>query len=189
MNIKPVVREVLQIVLLALVIFFALHFLIQNFRIEGTSMLPNLQNGQYVLVNKTAYWFGNDPSRGDVIVFRKPDQSNQAPNQMPEDLVKRVIGLPGDTVEVKRDGTVYINGEIIEEPYLSSNVGGISGTWVVPEDEYFVMGDNRGVSNDSRSIGTIPQENIVGKAWLIIWPIGDWGFAPNETVALEAASS
>ncbi len=182
MNMKSIIREILQIVLLALVVFFALHFLIQNFRIEGTSMEPNLHNRQYVLVNKTAYWFGSNPSRGDVIVFQAPDQPQY-------DRIKRVIGMPGETVEVKRDGTVYIDGEILEEPYLSSNTGGLAGTWVVPSDEYFVMGDNRGVSYDSRNGGPIPQGNIVGKAWLIIWPIGDWGFAPNETVVLEAAPS
>ena len=182
MNIRPVVREILQIVLLALVVFFALHFMVQNFRIEGTSMVPNLQNGQYVIVNKIAYWFGNNPGRGDVIVFQAPDQPEY-------DRIKRVIGLPGETVEVKRDGTVYINGEIIEEPYLSANVGGLSGTWEVPQDEYFVMGDNRGVSYDSRNGGPIPRGNIVGKAWLIIWPIGDWGFAPNETIVLETSPS
>lgn len=186
MNIRPIIREILQVVLLALVVFFALHFLIQNFRIEGTSMEPNLHNGQYVLVNKTAYWFGSNPSRGDVIVFQSPDQ---APNQTPNDLIKRVIGMPGDTVEVKRDGTVYVDGEILEEPYLSSNISGLFGTWVIPPDEYFVMGDNRGVSNDSRAIGTIPRENIIGKTWLIIWPFGDWGFAPNEIVVLEATPS
>ncbi len=96
---RTFIRETLQVVLLALVIFFAIHFMVQNFRIEQTSMQPNLHEGQYVLVNKTAYWFGHNPRRGDVIIFQVPDQP---------DRVKRVIGLPGETVEVKPDGTVYI---------------------------------------------------------------------------------
>jgi len=176
---RPLIREAIQIILLALVVFFALHFLIQNFRIDGTSMEPNLHDRQYILVNKTAYWFGNNPDRGNVIVFQAPDQ--------PElDRIKRVIGLPGETVEVKRDGSVYIDGQLLEEPYLPPNLGGPYGSWEVPEDEYFVMGDNRGVSYDSRNGGPIPRENIIGKAWIVIWPIGDWGFAPNESVAFAS---
>jgi len=179
MTIRTIIRETLQIILLALVIFFAIHFMIQNFRIEQTSMLPNLHDGQYVLVNKTAYWFGHNPQRGDVIVFEVPDQP---------DLVKRVIGLPGETVEVKPDGTVYINGTQLEEPYLAAYHSGTSGTWTVPQGEYFVMGDNRSVSQDSRKIGAIPRHKIVGKAWLIVWPLHDWGWAPNRSVALAAAT-
>jgi signal peptidase I len=176
---KSVIREVLQVILLALVIFFAVHFMIQNFRIDGTSMEPNLHDGQYVIVNKTAYWFGRSSARGDVIIFNAPDQ--------PLDRVKRVIGLPGDTVEVKPDGTVYVNGELLDEPYLPSHHSGTSGVWTVPEGEYFVMGDNRSVSYDSREVGTVPRDMIIGKALVIIWPIRDWGFAPNESLELATA--
>lgn len=175
---KPIVREILQIVVLALVVFFALHFLVQNFRIEGTSMEPNLHDSQYILVNKTAYWFGQSPERGDVIVFQAPDQPEY-------DRIKRVIGLPGETVEVKKDGSVYIDGQFIEEPYVVKP-GGVSGTWEVPDNEYFVMGDNRTVSYDSRNGGPIPRGNIVGRAWLVIWPISNWGFAPNTAVTFAS---
>ncbi|MDY6892202.1 MAG: signal peptidase I [Chloroflexota bacterium] len=174
---RAAIRETLQIVVLALIIFLILHLMVQNFRIEGTSMEANLHDHQYVLVNKTAYWFGSNPTRGDIIVFEAPDQPDF-------DRIKRVIGLPGETVEVKGDGTVYITfaGEttstILKEPYISY-IGGKSGTWVVPQDHYFVMGDNRGRSYDSRSGGAVPKGNIIGKAWLIIWPINDWGTAPN----------
>ncbi len=183
---RPVFREILQIVLLAAVVFLALHFLIQNFRIEGSSMEPNLHSGQYVLVNKTAYWFGRGPSRGDVIVFHAPDQPRA-------DRIKRVIGLPGETIEVRRDGTVYIDGDQLDEPYLpSADPGNKFGTWTVPEDNYFVMGDNRLNSFDSRSVSSpvgVPRKNIIGKAWLVIWPIGNWGCAPNRSpVPLAAAS-
>ena len=176
---KSLVREVLQVILLALVIFFTIHFMIQNFRIDGTSMEPNLHNGQYVIVNKTAYWFGRGPGRGDVIIFNAPDQ--------PLDRVKRIIGLPGDTVEVKPDGTVYVNGELLDEPYLPEHHSGASGVWTVPEGEYFVMGDNRSVSYDSREVGPVPRNMIIGKAWVIVWPIGDWGFAPNQSLELASA--
>jgi len=179
---RSLIREVLQVFLLALAIFFAIHFMIQNFRIDGTSMEPNLHNGQYVIVNKTAYWFGRNPSRGDVIIFNAPDQPNY-------DRVKRVIGLPGDTVEVKPDGTVYVNGQKLDEPYLPTHHSGTSGTWTVPEGEFFVMGDNRSASYDSREAGTVPRDKVIGKAWIIIWPLRDWGFAPNKSLELESSTS
>jgi signal peptidase I len=178
---RTLIRETLQVILLALVIFFAIHFMIQNFRIDGTSMEPNVHNGEYVIVNKTAYWFGHNPQRGDVVVFQAPDQPQN-------DRVKRVIGLPGETVEVISDGTVYVNGQQLEEPYLPSHHSGTSGTWTVPEDEYFVMGDNRSVSYDSREGGPVPRSNIIGKAWLIIWPLHDWGWAPNRSIVMAAAT-
>jgi signal peptidase I len=183
---RTLIRETLQVILLALVIFFAIHFMIQNFRIDGTSMEPNVHNGEYVIVNKTAYWFGHNPQRGDVVVFQAPDQPQN-------DRVKRVIGLPGETVEVTGDGTVYItdidgNRFKLEEPYLPSHHSGTSGTWTMPEDEYFVMGDNRSVSYDSREGGPVPRSNIIGKAWLIIWPLRDWGWAPNRSIVMAAAT-
>jgi len=183
---RTLIRETLQVILLALVIFFAIHFMIQNFRIDGTSMEPNVHNGEYVIVNKTAYWFGHNPRRGDVVVFQAPDQPQN-------DRVKRVIGLPGETVEATGDGAVYVtdidgNRFKLEEPYLPSHHSGTSGTWTVPEDEYFVMGDNRSVSYDSREGGPVPRGNIIGKAWLIIWPLHDWGWAPNHSIVMAAAT-
>ena len=178
---RTLIRETLQVILLALVIFFAIHFMIQNFRIDGTSMEPNVHNGEYVIVNKTAYWFGHNPQRGDVIIFNAPDQPQN-------DRVKRVIGLPGDVVEVRGDGTVYVNGQQLEEPYLPPHHSGTSGTWTVPEDQYFVMGDNRSASLDSRAKGPVPRNKIIGKAWLIIWPLHDWGWAPNRSIVMTAAT-
>jgi len=178
---RTLIRETLQVILLALVIFFAIHFMIQNFRIDGTSMEPNIHNGEYVIVNKTAYWFGHNPQRGDVIIFNAPDQPQN-------DRVKRVIGLPGETVEVTGDGSVYINGQQLEEPYLPTHHSGTSGTWTVPEDQYFVMGDNRSASLDSRAKGPVPRNRIIGKAWLIIWPLHDWGWAPNRSIVMTAAT-
>jgi len=178
---RTLIRETLQVILLALVIFFAIHFMIQNFRIDGTSMEPNIHNGEYIIVNKTAYWFGHNPQRGDVIIFNAPDQPQN-------DRVKRVIGLPGDKVEVRGDGTVYVNGQQLEEPYLPPHHSGTSGTWTVPEDQYFVMGDNRSASLDSRAKGPVPRNKIIGKAWLIIWPLHDWGWAPNRSIVMTAAT-
>ena len=178
---RTLIRETLQVILLALVIFFAIHFMIQNFRIDGTSMEPNIHNGEYIIVNKTAYWFGHNPQRGDVIIFNAPDQPQN-------DRVKRVIGLPGETVEVTGDGSVYINGQQLEEPYLPTHHSGTSGTWTVPEDQYFVMGDNRSASLDSRAKGPVPRNKIIGKAWLIIWPLHDWGWAPNRSIVMTAAT-
>jgi signal peptidase I len=182
---KPIIREILQIVVVALILYFILHSMIQTFRIDGRSMEPNLQNGQYILVNKTAYWFGRDPQRGDIIVLHAPE------NDASVDRIKRVIGLPDETVEVRRDGsdyTVYIDGYPIEEPYLPSELGGPTGTWIVPPGHYFVMGDNRRDSYDSRGWGTLPRDHIVGKAWIIFWPIGDWGTAPNYRVTVDTTS-
>ncbi len=179
---KSLISETLQVLLLALAIFFAIHFMVQNFRIDGTSMIPNLRNGQYVIVNKTAYWFGRNPHRGDIIVFNAPDQPWN-------DRVKRVIGLPGDTVRVEPNGTVYVNGQELDEPYLPENHSGASGTWTVPEEEYFVMGDNRSYSYDSREVGPVPRDKIIGKAWLVIWPLHDWGLAPNKSLEVESSVS
>lgn len=178
---KRALLEILYTALLAIVLFFVLNSMIQNFRINGTSMVPNLQNGQYVLVNKTSYWFGHDPQRGDIIVLRAPEPG--APVHL--DRIKRIIGLPGDTVEVKQNGTVSINGISVNEPYITPKTGGTTGTWTVPEGEYFVLGDNRNVSYDSRGWGFLPREDIVGKAWLIVWKFSDWGRVPNYHLEFE----
>lgn len=180
---RSLVREVIQLVLLALVIFFALHFLVQSFRIDGTSMEPNLQNSQFILVNKTAYWFG-DPQRGDIIILSSLDEPKV-------DRIKRVIALPGETIEIKGDGTVYITrpgetiGRPLEEPYITHHSGKYFPPQTVPLEHYFVLGDNRSVSYDSRAWGTVPRDNIIGKAWLIIWGIGDWGRVPNYPLAID----
>ena len=179
-----VVRELLQVALLALVIFFVLHLLVQTFRIDGESMEPNLHNGKFLLVNKTAYWFHKNPQRGDVIIFRAPDQPKV-------DRIKRVIALPGETIEIKADGTVYITpeGESVAKPlketYLDNLASRPLPPFKVPPKQYFVLGDNRGRSFDSREWGTVPRENIIGKAWLVIWGISDWGGAPNYSLSLD----
>jgi signal peptidase I len=188
-------REVPILVLLALAVaLFIKTFLVQAFFIPSSSMEPTLMPGNRVLVNKLAYRFG-DLNRGDVVVFQNPNEA-QLPDrnaaealfhwlgeglgfQQPEneDLIKRVIGLPGDTVEI-RDHTVRVNDKPVTEPYLSQQVLDTMGDYgpvTVPDGELFVLGDNRGNSSDSRVIGFVPERNVVGRAFVIIWPPGDAG--------------
>ena len=133
-------------------------------------MTPTLRNQQYILVDKVQYLFGT-PQRGDVVVFAYPLDPTQ-------DYVKRVIGIPGDTVEVDGDGTVTVDGTEITEPYINdptflcpNEQGDPSArSWVIDANQYFVLGDNRGDSSDSRCWGPVPAKNIVGKAALVYWP-------------------
>ncbi len=141
---KRLFLETLEVLLIALAIFFAIHFMLQNFRIEGTSMDPNLKDGQYVLVLKTPYWFGHNPGRGDIIVARHPAGG--------EDVIKRVIGLPGETVEVKRDGSVYIDGQKLVEPYISSAPGMSHAAEVVLKLEPLMKNQKRFLKKQKKSI-------------------------------------
>jgi signal peptidase I len=129
-----------------------------TYQVSGSDMAPTISDGQYVTVDLNAYR-NAEPERGDMILFHLSDlpQSNR---------IMRIIGLPGETVEVETDGSAYINGNLLEEPYLTQKQPGTSGTWPVPEAEFFVMGDNRSVSYDSREGGPVPQDNIVGKILL-----------------------
>ncbi len=171
-----VLRDIIITLLLALCIFFAVQFTIQSCQVDGSSMLPNFENGQRLLVVKAAYWFG-DPQRGDVIIF-------PSTNNPDENLIKRVIALPGETVEIK-DGTVYIYDEPLEEPYIAELPDSDYPSIEVPEREYFFMGDNRNNSNDSRTWGTISGESIIGKVWLCYWPLSDWHLITSYSYAQE----
>jgi signal peptidase I len=171
-------REALETVLLTILIFVGIRAVVQNFRIEGFSMEPTLHAGQFLIVNKLIYNL-QSPQRGDVIVFEYP----RAPDR---DFIKRVIGLPGEKVEVK-GGRVFINGKPIDEFYLAAPPGYSMGPITVPEDEYFVLGDNRNNSSDSHSWGTLPKKNIIGKAWISYWPPQYWGFIPDSRYSLASA--
>lgn len=162
---RSALRDLFEIIVLTLVIFFVVNVLTGRFQVLGSSMQPSLHNGQYVIVSKLIYNF-QDPRRGDVVVF-------EPPNGVSEDYIKRIIGLPGDRVEV-RDGSVWINGYRIEETYISSPMN-YSGSWELADDEYFVLGDNRANSSDSHSWGPLPRDLLVGKAWLCYWPPQYWG--------------
>ena len=161
-------RELIETIVLSLIIFLVIRMVVQNFRIESHSMEPNFYEGQFILVNKLAYRFG-DPQRGDVIVFKNP-------NNIDEDYIKRVIGLPGDTVEI-RDQDLIINGNVQLEPYplnaISPNT--YFGPIVVPPDSLFVMGDNRPNSRDSRSFGPLSEDLVIGKTWVRVFPFSEFG--------------
>jgi signal peptidase I len=152
--------EILQTLILALVLYFLIDSVIARVRVVNISMLPTLEPGEFLMVNKLAYRF-SDVQRGDIIVFHYPQ--NPA-----EDFIKRVIGVPGDTVSVTQ-GTVYINGQGVDEPYISAPPA-YTGQWTIPEDNVFVLGDNRNQSSDSHQWGNVPLQNIVGRALVIYWP-------------------
>ena len=158
-------REIIETLALTLIIFVVIHFTVQNYVVDGTSMKPGLNNNQYVLVNKLAYVF-HAPERGDVIVFHWPLDTTK-------DLIKRVIGLPGDVIVVDST-TVQVNSVVLKEPYISTQANPSGRTWEVPPDNYFVMGDNRQVSDDSRDWGFLPKSYIIGKAVLVYWPVSSW---------------
>jgi signal peptidase I len=147
-------------------------FVVKQFAVSGNSMLTTLHNGDRVLVNRLSYRL-HDPRRGDVVVLKRFDVANTE-----RDLIKRVIGLPGESVEI-RDCEVYIDGQRLIEPYLDAveapcTTPGQQNPFNVPEDEVFVMGDNRDNSGDSRMFGSVPYDLLIGRAFIVIWPIGDW---------------
>jgi signal peptidase I len=183
---RVVIRELFETVILALLIFLALQFSVRTYRVEGLSMRPTLDQGQYVLVNKLVYlrfdprvmadlvpFFEIDggrtvftfhaPRRGEIVIFQFPgDQSR--------DFVKRVVGVPGDRIEI-RQGQLYVNGEGLEEAYITHPDRGDTPEITVPPDAYYVLGDNRRASNDSRDWGPVPGDNLVGRAWVSFWPL------------------
>jgi signal peptidase I len=172
------VREVAETVLLTVVILLVINLVSGRFRIEGPSMRPNLHEGQYLIINKIVYRF-QEPSRGDIIVFHHPNNTSR-------DLIKRIIGLPGETIDV-RAGRVYVDGQPLEEPYVLQ-LGRYSGSYKVGPDEYFVLGDNRPNSDDSHNWGQLRREDIVGKAWISYWPPDQWGMVPHHGFEKSASA-
>jgi signal peptidase I len=161
---KRFALDIIETIVLAVVLYFGINAVSARVRVDGFSMIPSLQNGEYVLVSRLAYKI-DAPQRGDIIVFGLPvDQS--------QDLIKRVIGLPGETVSI-RDNKVMINGIPLEEPYIAQ-APLYSSEWTVPEGQLFVLGDNRNDSKDSHQWGFLPLENVIGKALLIYWPPPEW---------------
>jgi signal peptidase I len=166
--------ETLIIVLIAAAVFFGLRFTIQTYIVSGPSMEPNYRNSEWIIVEKLAYKFAN-VRRGDIIVFQPPISSTKP-------FIKRIIGLPGETVEIK-DGAVDIqkaDGSIItlQEPYIKEPFSSTYTSIVIPPNEYFVMGDNRNHSIDSRYGWLVSGDKIIGKAWISIWPPKLWVLAP-----------
>jgi signal peptidase I len=151
-------------------------YVVQQFAVEGESMQSTLQNGDRVLVNRLSYRL-HDPRRGDVVVLKRFD----SPNTPERDLIKRVIGLEGERVRVT-GCVVYINDQPLNEPYLdpiiqqNDGCGGDQSEITVPDNSVFVLGDHRGKSSDSRVFGTVPFDLLIGRAFIIIWPVGDWSW-------------
>jgi signal peptidase I len=186
---RKTLREILQTALMAVLMFAGLQVSVQTYRVEGSSMQETLQPGQYLLVNKLVYYrldmsrlsrilpfldadsedvkyVFHPPARGEIVVFHYPLDPTR-------DFVKRVIGLPGDTVEI-RDGVVVVNDGELDDPYVVQVSRAPMRETVLGPDEYFVLGDNRLHSNDSRNWGPVPLENIVGRAWIGYWPLSDF---------------
>jgi len=174
---KTFLRETLIVLVLAAVFYLLLQFVIQGVPVIGSSMEPNLApSGQRVLITKCVYWFG-EPQRGDIITLNPPADW---PNPRKLHFIKRVIGLPGETVEIK-NGQIFINGsaEPLVEPYIKEPFTYSMPSIEIPAGSYFVLGDNRNISEDSHLYGVIPRKNIIGKAWFSYWPLSSWGAVAN----------
>lgn len=182
-------RDILETIIIAVLIFALVRSVVLNFRIDGPSMLPTFEDGQMILVNRNAYqtfdvgdlvdwipgvpdqhWFTitdwGDPDRGDVIVFTPPEPGSQKP------YIKRIIGLPGDRVQITGDRDVIVNGATLDEGYIGNYTTNCVRNCdvTVPPGHYFTLGDNRNNSEDSRYYGMVPEDRIIGKAWMVYWP-------------------
>ncbi|GIT01890.1 MAG: signal peptidase I [Chloroflexota bacterium] len=190
-----VAREIAEAVTLAAIVFLLLQTTVRNFKVDGSSMDPTLVHGQYLLVNRLVYLnvemgrlstiipFWNvevessrhaihPPRRGEIIVFEFPDKN---PNNPRKDFVKRVVGLPGETIRIHH-GEVLVDEQLLDEPYLAENGRSNSHEITLGEGEYYVLGDNRNHSSDSRAWGVVPKENVKGKVWMVYWPVPEIQF-------------
>jgi signal peptidase I len=173
-----ILREIIETITLTLLMFLIIRFAVQNFRVDGMSMEPSLHNQEYILVNKAAFVF-HTPQRGDVIVFEYPFDPQV-------DYVKRIIAIPGDVISVVGE-KVTVDDVTLREPYVNPadpfNPFSPIYNRVVPSNDYFVMGDNRGNSSDSRQWGFVPRQNIIGQATFVYWPfgVGNFGLLPDYT--------
>ncbi|MFN2158708.1 MAG: signal peptidase I [Anaerolineales bacterium] len=168
--------DVAETLILSILLFVGINAISARIRVDGHSMEPTLQSGEFVIVNKLAYKFGT-PESGDVIVFHYPRDPNQ-------EYIKRIIGLPGDEVKIS-NGTVYLNEQPIQEPYIAAPPN-YQSDWDVPTNSLFVLGDNRNNSSDSHNWGPVPMEYVIGKALVVYWPPEKWGLIQLPSSAKAA---
>lgn len=181
--------DIIETVVIALSIFLVVYlFLLQPHQVNGQSMVPTFQSGEYVLTDKVSYKIGT-PKRGDVIVFHAPPAAN-CPEGTGCDFIKRIIGLPGDSIEVK-ENAIWVNGIRLEEPYIPEEFDILPGEFTknrvitLGPNEYFPVGDNRPYSSDGRSWGPITPDLIVGRAFFRYWPLSKAGFVEHFTYNIE----
>ena len=173
---KEIISNIIYVVIVLAITIFIICFVGQRTKVDGDSMYPTLHDGDNLIVDKISYRF-HDPDRFDVIIFPYPQNEKVF-------YIKRVIGLPGETIQIDYDGNIYIDGEILEEEYgyeVMVNPGIAADPITLGEDEYFVLGDNRNESNDSRAVdvGVIDEDDIIGRAWVRFYPFKDVGLVKN----------
>jgi signal peptidase I len=177
-------RELVEVVVLAVILYFGISFAVQAVHVEGLSMFATLDDNDYLIANKIDYRL-HAPQRGDIIILRPPTDNSK-------DFIKRIIALPGERILIS-NGYVYINGHKLDEPYLPeawttfNNLYGPDGM-VVPPNDYYVMGDNRNRSQDSRTFGVISRDRIDGRAWFRIWPLPRFGNIYVQLPTLETGT-
>ena len=190
---KSFLAEAAEVIVLALGLYLVITFAIQTVHVIGLSMYPSLNDNDYLIANKLDYRL-HPPQRGDIIIMRDPFDSSK-------DFIKRVIGLPGEELLIK-DGHVYINGHLLDEPYVRSDEPwNNNANWpppgspdagqarAIPANQYFVMGDNRNASSDSRVFGPVARDRIEARAWLRIWPLAKMGTIDQVKPTLETSAS
>lgn len=167
-------REIVETLLLVVAIYTLVNLSTARFVVEGSSMEPSFYTDEFVIVSRLAYVIG-EPERGDVIVFHYDEEGTR-------DFIKRVVGLPGEHVEIV-EGRVYINGLILDEPYVDEYCR-CDGEWLLEDDQYIVLGDNRDSSRDSQDFGPIDRDQIIGRAWIRYWPPEAWQVIPHHDYGL-----
>jgi signal peptidase I len=179
---SSLLRELAEVVVLAVILYFGISFAVQTVHVEGLSMFATLDDNDYLIADKIAYRL-HAPQRGDIVILRPPTDNSK-------DFIKRVIALPGEQLIV-RDGRVFINGHLLNEPYLPEQWTVFNNLSVtkIPPNQYFVMGDNRNRSQDSRTFGPISRDRIDGRAWFRIWPINNFGNIYAKMPTLESSTS
>lgn len=173
---RAAIKEFVKFIVIVGAIVLPIRFYVaQPFIVRGDSMVPTFENGDYLIIDEFSYRFLRTAVRGETIVFRYPNDPSKF-------FIKRVIGLPGETVRIEGGVlSIQYDGKIADDPY-SEFIGQLypDGVWVLHEGEYFVMGDNRQFSSDSRSWGPLPQELIIGRALIRLWPVAEAEYLPGD---------